>query len=243
MTCDPPSLGPAPWTERYPELRASVFVVTYGRSGSTLLQNLLNALPGYLIRGENDNLTAPLARAWDTVRRSPQKAEMQNRPLPTSPSDPWFGYEDVAAGALGAGLAGTFAETVLRPAAETRVTGFKEIRWHADPALFPVQLDFLAAFFPRARFVFNIRDHDEVVRSGWWKHMDPAKVRAQLERAEALYAAYAGRNPAACLTMDYGRYTQGPAAWRPLFDFLEEPFAPEPVAAALGRRLTHLHNA
>ena len=30
-----------------------VFVMTYGRSGSTLVQGLLNAIPGYLIRGEN----------------------------------------------------------------------------------------------------------------------------------------------------------------------------------------------
>ena len=29
-----------------------LFVVTYGRSGSTLLMGLLNSIPGYLIRGE-----------------------------------------------------------------------------------------------------------------------------------------------------------------------------------------------
>ena len=27
--------------------------MTYGRSGSTLVQGLLNSIPGYLIRGEN----------------------------------------------------------------------------------------------------------------------------------------------------------------------------------------------
>ena len=32
-----------------------VFVMTYGRSGSTLLMGLLNTIPGYLIRGENDD--------------------------------------------------------------------------------------------------------------------------------------------------------------------------------------------
>src|SRR5688572_1085508 len=31
-----------------------LFIVTYGRSGSTLLQGVLNSIPGYLIRGEND---------------------------------------------------------------------------------------------------------------------------------------------------------------------------------------------
>ena len=32
-----------------------VFVMTYGRSGSTLLMGLLNTIPGYLVRGENDD--------------------------------------------------------------------------------------------------------------------------------------------------------------------------------------------
>ena len=35
--------------------RDYVFVMTYGRSGSTLLMGLLNTIPGYLIRGENDD--------------------------------------------------------------------------------------------------------------------------------------------------------------------------------------------
>ena len=30
-----------------------LFVLTYGRSGSTLLQGILNSIPGYLVRGEN----------------------------------------------------------------------------------------------------------------------------------------------------------------------------------------------
>ena len=30
-----------------------VFVMTYGRSGSTLLMGILNSIPGWLLRGEN----------------------------------------------------------------------------------------------------------------------------------------------------------------------------------------------
>ena len=41
-----------------------VFVMTYGRSGSTLLMGILNSIPGWLLRGENriDRLTEGLAR-------------------------------------------------------------------------------------------------------------------------------------------------------------------------------------
>src|SRR3954464_1127587 len=46
------------------DLPGFVFVVTYGRSGSTLVQGLLNALPGTLVRGENNFYILPLFQAW-----------------------------------------------------------------------------------------------------------------------------------------------------------------------------------
>ena len=39
-----------------------LFVITYGRSGSTVLLNLLNAIEGYTIRGENCGIVSHLAR-------------------------------------------------------------------------------------------------------------------------------------------------------------------------------------
>src|SRR5215213_881342 len=55
-----------------------VFVVTYGRSGSTLLMGLLNSIPGYLVRGENWDALHHLfefhrtledgSRKWDRAR-------------------------------------------------------------------------------------------------------------------------------------------------------------------------------
>jgi hypothetical protein len=38
----------------------NIFVVTYGRSGSTLLQGVLNGIPGFLIRGENKDIVGHL---------------------------------------------------------------------------------------------------------------------------------------------------------------------------------------
>lgn len=222
--------------------QASVFIVTYGRSGSTLLQNCLNALPGYLIRGENENLLAPLARAWDVMRHSEQQAKMHREGTGRLPSDPWFGYHDCDPAAFGAALAESFTRTVLRPEAETRVIGFKEIRWHNDPQLFPVMLDFLRAHFPRARILFNTRDHARVARSGWWKWMDPEQVARQLAQADRLYADYAARHPEDCLMLRYDDYVTGAEAWRPLFDFLQEPFAPDLVTRVLARKLTHLQS-
>lgn len=226
----------------YPKLEKSVFIVTYGRSGSTLLQNLLNALPGTLIRGENENLIAPLARAWDVLHHSEQRQKMCAAEQVSTPQDPWYGYESVLPGAFGQTLAQGFIDTVLQPGPDTRIIGFKEIRWHNDPTLFPVVLDFLRLFFPRARILFNTRAHEEVQCSGWWKYMDPNNVRRQLAEAEALYAAYAARHPKVCLTMKYNGYITGPDAWRPLFDFIEEPFDGGLVSAVLSKKLVHLQS-
>ena len=229
-------------TQAFPELEKSVFIVTYGRSGSTLLQNMLNSLPGYLIRGENENLLAPLARAWDTVARSDQARKIRAEGRTTTPQHPWFGYETVCENDLGKALARSFIETVLRPTDTTRVIGFKEVRWHADPALFPVMLGFLQRFFPEARFVFNIRDHSEVVRSGWWKHMNEDLVRRQLTQAEKLYAGFAEKYPEQCITLSYNDSITATDAWRPLFRFLNQPFDAKKVAHVLNNKLTHLKN-
>jgi len=226
--------------DHFPNLQKTVFIVTYGRSGSTLVQNLLNALPGACIRGENDNLLGPLARAWDMLRYSPQSIKMRDETLVTDPADPWFGFEEATSDRFGEALARAFTETFLRPGPKTRIAGFKEIRWHNDPLLFPIMLDFLRAYFPKAHILFNLRNHAAVCRSGWWKTMKPEVVQRQLQQAEALYAAYGGRNPDACLTLRYENYVTGPDAWRPLFEFLDEPFDADLVHKVLARKLTHL---
>jgi hypothetical protein len=224
----------------FPHLQKTVFIVTYGRSGSTLVQNMLNAVPGACIRGENENLLAPFARAWDMLRSSEQVAKFRDANRTTGSSDPWFGFEAVTPEHFGAHMARAFTEPVLRPAPDTRITGFKEIRWANDPLLFPVMLDFIRAFFPLPHIVFNLRDHAAVCRSGWWNTMDPNRVTRILTEAEDLYASYAARHPGATLTLRYDDYIRGPDMWRPLFTYLGEPFDPARVKQVLSRKLTHL---
>ena len=224
----------------FPRIEKTVFVVTYGRSGSTLLQNMINTLPGHVLRGENANLLAPLVRAWQDLRQSEQGANMRQQGRPSGPHQPWYGYEAIDADQLGQDLADVFLRDVLRPGPETRVIGFKEIRWHDDPDLFAPMLEFLQRYMPRARFIFNTRTHEEVCRSGWWKTMPRPVVLEQLEQAETLYAAWQAAHPDECLALHYNDYVSGPEAWRPLFDFLEEPFDPDLVLAALDRKLIHM---
>lgn len=225
------------------QVEKTVFVITYGRSGSTLLQNMINALPGYALRGENANLLASLVRTWQEFRLFyPEQLERMKiaGPLPSGPHQPWYGYEAIDSDRLGRDLAEVFLRDVLRPEPQTRVIGFKEIRWHEDAELFAPMLEFLQLYMPQARFIFNTRAHNEVCRSGWWKTMDPAVVTAQLEQAELLYADWQAAHPETCLSMHYNDYATDPEAWRALFEFLGEPFDTELVQATLARKLMHM---
>jgi len=217
-----------------------VFIVTYGRSGSTLLQNVLNHIDGYCIRGENSNTLASLARAWNAVDQDRVMQRLRRQKTATAPSDPWYGAENVDPAQYGRMLADTFVRAILQPGPDTRVAGFKEIRFHHNPEFFNRYMTFMRRFFPKARFVFNTRDHAAVARSGWWAQQDAATVIAKLERAEQLYAAAAERFPRRSLRLCYDDYNGNPEALRPLFDFLGEPFDGDMVARVLARRLDHL---
>ena len=224
-------------------IEKTIFIVTYGRSGSTLLQNMINALPGHCLRGENNNLLAPLVRAWQELRQFyPEQLERMKTagPLPSGPHQPWFGYEAIKADQLGQELAETFLRQVLRPEADTRVIGFKEIRWHEDPELFGPMLEFLQRYMPSAHFIFNTRDHEDVRLSGWWRNMNRAVVIGQLECAETLYADWQAAHPQTSLALHYNDYAKDPEAWRVLFDFLGLPFDPDLVEAVLSRKLMHM---
>ncbi len=140
-----------------------LFVVTYGRSGSTLLMGLLDSLPGYCIRGENAGALSYLY----SFHTAASKARDQWAEAAPGPSHPWYGIDGYPADVAIPRLRDLVTETVLRPPPGTTVTGFKEIRWHmAPPGEF---LTFIENLFPGARFILNTRNHEKVLQSSWWK--------------------------------------------------------------------------
>ncbi|MBU2963469.1 sulfotransferase [Citreicella sp. C3M06] len=219
-----------------------VFIVTYGRSGSTLLQNILNAIPGYQIRGENNHAIQPLAQSWAAVNSSEPMRGARKAGVPTPPEDPFYGAEKIDPDTWGQALADTFVREVLHPDPGTRVSGFKEIRFHLRPGLFAPTLHFIRRFLPQSRFVFNTRDHAAVGRSGWWAKMDPEAVRKELETAEKLFAAYATKHPRVCHRVHYDTYVSAPETLKALFDFLGEEMKPDVIERVLGTPLDHARN-
>lgn len=223
-----------------------VFVVTYGRSGSTLLQNLLNAIPGYCIRGENGNAIYQLCRVVHDLKHQEYITMHREQAMGKGSfvgnlgqsTDPWYGAENIDIDRFAKSLFNVFCNEILAMPSQTRVGGFKEIRYIHDLTFLPTQLELMQTYFPRAKIVFLTRDHTQVANSSWWKNEDPVALVDQLNWADQVFKDYA-ESHADCFRLDYSAYAGGPGALVSLFDFLEETMDWHVVADILDHKLTH----
>jgi hypothetical protein len=205
-----------------------LFVVTYGRSGSTLLAGILNSVPGYLIRGENRDALHHLYLFHTTLADERARVGPENGRQRTHP---FYGIGDVPLDRSLADIRTLVVDTVLRPKKDTRVTGFKEIRWyHPDLVEY---VAWLRDVFPGARFLVNTRNHEAVLKSGWWADGDHAEG---LAGAEAGILALADSLGEAAYRVHYDDYVADPAVLRGMFDWLGEPFDEDAVRAVMARK-------
>jgi hypothetical protein len=150
-----------------------VFVVTYGRSGSTLTQGLLNALPGALVRGENSMFLLPLYRSWAGLVEF-QGKNAQNARKQQSRSA-FYGLDQIDADDFVTSAA-ELAHSALYGSADRSsvdVLGFKEVMWHRILRGEQEQFfDWFEQIFPGATYVLNTRPHEQVMGSGFWQNRD-----------------------------------------------------------------------
>lgn len=202
-----------------------LFVVTYGRSGSTLVTGLLNTIPGYVIRGENRDALHHLFLFHTTLLAEKHRAPKEELRQPTSS---FFGIGDFPPQQSLDQVRRLALDTVLRPRPDTRVTGFKEIRWyHPDVEEY---VAWLREVFPGARFVVNTRDHAAVARSKWWAKGDPEQTAATLADIESRLLRIAADLGDAAYRIHYDDYVADPSVLRGLFDWLGEEFDEAVVA-------------
>ncbi len=214
-----------------------VVIVTYGRSGSTLLQTVLQTLPGAFIRGENNNAIYPLFRSWKRARNT--RYNKGDRAIPAH--GPWYGADEIVPRQFGEALAAAFIDHVLKPPpVAPRILGFKEIRFHdVEDGEFPELMDFMRTFFSPCQIVFNTRRSSDVARSSWWKDVETAKVLQMVEDCDRLYADYAAAHPGDSYMVRYDDYARDPEGFRPLIERLGETFDRAAVERAMARQLHH----
>lgn len=197
--------------------RDYVFVMTYGRSGSTLLMGILNSIPGWLLRGENRHAMRHL---YEFHRSGLAERARVDAGRASQPTHPWFGIEGFPEAASLQHIRALAEATLLRPDDDTRVTGYKEIRWYDEDL--PEYLDFLGQVFPGARFVLNTRNLEDVAGSNFWTHKDDPLGRVQrIEERMLNAAAGLGDN---VYRVHYDDYVKDPEVLRGLFEWLGEVY-------------------
>jgi hypothetical protein len=206
-----------------------VFVVTYGRSGSTLLMGLLNAIPGYRICGENYNALYRLYQADAAIRQAREKFSGTSE---LAPQSSWYGTPRVRPHRFRAELVDSFVNQVLRPQPGDRVLGFKEIRY--TPGHVPdlaEYLRFLRECFPHSKIVFNHRDPAAVARSAWWARYANAEETIRAADQRLLSFPADDRH----FHFWYDKIDDSLANIAELFRFLGEEFDERSVRAVLGK--------
>ena len=162
-----------------------VFVVTYGRSGSTLVQGLLNTLPNTLVRGENNFYVLPLFRAQALARGFQRKYAKAD----TGPSSAFYGLHEMDLTAFETTARELVVGQLLGDTdpQQVRRLGFKEVLWHRiGPKETAGFFDFFDAVFPGTRYVLNQRNHEQVLGSGFWQRQDEDEGRQALIRVEEI---------------------------------------------------------
>ncbi|MET9019151.1 sulfotransferase [Actinopolymorpha sp. NPDC004070] len=206
-----------------------LFVVTYGRSGSTLLMSLLDGTPGYCIRGENGG---GLHRLFEYHSAALDARVRWAGDEPLTPQNPWYGIDEYPPALAVARMRQLVTETLLRPEPGTRVAGFKEIRWWQSPP--DDYLAFVETLFPGARFILNTRNLADVARSRWNNHTPNAL--ADLAMLEGRLREAVDKRAERGYHVHFDDYVKDPSALRGLFDWLGEGYNEERVARTLAVR-------
>lgn len=185
-----------------------VFVVTYGRSGSTLTQGLLNALPGTLVRGENNMFMLPFFRAWAGVREFQEKNN--DNAVKNGSRSAFYGLDEIDADDFVEATRELSLQALYGKADRSKVDvlGYKEVLWHRikrdEVGLF---FDWFEQVFPGATYVLNQRDHESVKKSGFWQRQEEQRVMRTLRRVEDMQQFLRETRPGRTHDIRYERIT------------------------------------
>lgn len=159
-----------------------VFVVTYGRSGSTLVQGMLNAMPRTLVRGENGLYVQHLFRAW---RAADVIHQRRRGPSARRTTNAFFGINALTRARFVRNAQRLVVGGILgnQDASDFDRIGFKEVDWHQiGPEETEPFFDWLDDVCPGAKYVLNTRDVEQVLGSGFWQRQDADEAMAAITR-------------------------------------------------------------
>jgi hypothetical protein len=208
-----------------------VLIVTYGRSGSTLLMSMLNMIPGYRIQGENYNALHRLFQADAAVRKAYRTG--LGDPRHRLQQSPWYGIVRARPHRFREDLVESFVNHVLRPEPGDRVLGFKEIRYTtSDVPDLDGYLAFVRQALPGCKVIFNHRDPASVAQSSWWALNEGSQEKIEAADKRMLAIPADGRH----FHFFYDQIDDSLHHVRELFAFLGEKLDERRVRQLIGTR-------
>lgn len=208
-----------------------IIVCTLGRSGSTLLQGLLNGASGCCIRGENGNFLLGLYYSYRAICFA-----KSNSAEALQPTHPWYGGYSLSPDRLITDARKIFEDQVAFPES-TKVAGFKEIRWtSADlgDATLDGYMRFLTLVLGEVKFIFLTRNIQEVYDSQKRAGFDLSNM--DLDRFSEISSDFYRSIRAVELPIyeiDYSEITQISEKMISMYKFLDLEFDHERVASIL----------
>jgi len=152
--------------------------------------------------------------------KSVKERRRLNWQFPLGETHPWYGVDGYPDEIAFEQMRALVTKTLIRPSVDTRVCGFKEIRWHFNDL--DGYLQFFQDVFPGARFVFNTRSLDDVSESKWWSKDPDAFDKLKWMEGQMLSARdWLGD---AAYHVHYDDYCRDKSILKGLFDWLGEPF-------------------
>lgn len=226
-----------------------LFIIAQGRSGSTLLLRLINELEKYNICGENFGAIEELYQFYNSLLETQKKGSKNDDLTFKSYSDllaepsrgkqysgfEWYNVFQVEQ------IKDKLRElifTMFNPNSNSEVWGCKEIRFgnaKKQYDRFQEELDFIKMLFPRAKFIFNTREIEEMVKSSWWAK-DPEAATKILSKQENFFKTYSYQNPDFTYSVTYHDVVNNTEILQGMYDFLGEAFDFDTYKSVLERR-------
>lgn len=215
-----------------------IFVVAHGRSGSTLLQNILASQGNVHLVGENNNVLHALLTAYERACEAKAVHGTESR---MGTGDPWRGIHRIDVDRFGSELVRVFIQEIIQPPEGARAIGFKEIRYIDYPDVLPKHLRLMEKLFAPALIIFNRRKVKDsaISLSKWWTTMTFEDITAELSSFNRIVEQYASVNPQSTIIVDYDTYVKDSSHLEPLFARLGIPFDRALVEKIMMVRLSH----
>lgn len=208
----------------------SILVVTYGRSGSTLLQGIVNCIPGCVVRGENYNFIYPLFNAYNKLKDA-QKMELEVSKKYNTPQHSWYGANQLNLDLFIKSQKSMIKELLIGDS-NAKYYGFKEIRYLNVLNQLEPFLEFLELVMDDVAIIFNVRNTVDVSNSSWWKNYDKSTLLPKLENATHKFKKLADEKENA-FCFDYDELIKDDKIVRELFAFLDTEYKKKEITQIL----------